>query len=643
MTPNGAHPTADQLAAFDAGRLHPDDAESVERHIAGCPDCCRALEQLPEDDLAALIRTATGGATLGHGGAVAADDHEAPPELVNHPRYEILGLLGSGGMGVVYKALQRNLDRVVAVKLLHRRLTDRPGFAERFAAEVKALARLNHPNVVTAYDADRAGDLHFVAMEYVEGESLDAVVRWRGPLPPDEACGYLRQAAAALQHASEHGIVHRDVKPANLLLTRGGVVKVVDFGLSRLVSDAGGAAGSAPPVLGTPEYMAPEQARHPERADARSDLYALGCTLYFLLAGRPPFAGPGVLQTLLAHQDTAPSPIREVRPDVPGAVAAVLDRLLAKDPAGRFAMPGEAADALATATGVPPDRGGRPSRLWVVLVGGAVVVAVGVLVGLSRHRPPEPVAGLPELPSAVEVAPMPRAGGPDALATAEQVAALRQETADRLVGWVRENNIWGPDHPVASDTAHRVEQNLAKNPAGFVVSLGGQVVKSGRPTLVIARPGGFHRFDLTPEQAAAAKLHDRGSVFAPLPRADESRRARPAVELSDLRIAGADGLTSEQLLAGTVAYHFLAPPRPGGHLRLTYYLPGKNSRVVLSHYPKSPLGERGELAFAFEPLDTRPLRERPVFVLFAEWVTREGSINVVESGETAALIHVRDK
>jgi hypothetical protein len=633
------HPTPDQLAAFDAGRLRLADADAVERHVAGCPDCCRALERLPEDDLAALIRTSAGGATPWHGGPVSADVAGVPPELVNHPRYEILGPVGAGGMGVVYKALQRNLDRVVAVKLLRGRLTGRPGFAERFAAEVRALARLNHPNVVAAYDADRAGDRHFVAMEYVEGESLDALVRRRGPLPPAEACDLVRQAAAGLQHASEHGIVHRDVKPANLLLARGGMVKVVDFGLSRLALDAEPVAGSAPPVLGTPEYMAPEQARAPDRADSRSDLYALGCTLYFLLAGRPPFDGAAVLQTLLAHQDTAPPPIRAVRPEVPAAVAAVLDRLLAKNPAARYATPAEAAAAVAGGRLVPGSR-----RPWWPLAVGAVLVAVGVVAVLSRRPLPEPAGGPGAIvPPAVEVAPMPRPGGPDALAAPEQAAEMLRAAADRLVGWVRENNAWGPDHAVAADVARDVEKNLPKNPAGFAVHLGGRMVKSGRPTLLVARPGGFHHFTLTGEQAAAAGLRDRGSMITAFPRVDEYRRARPTVELSDLRVAGADGLTGDQPLAGTVAYHFLAPPRPGGHLRLTYYLPGKNYRVALSQYPKSPLGVRGERSFRFGPLDTRPLREGPLIVLFAEWVTREGSVDVIEGGEAAALVRVRDE
>ncbi|HEX4613404.1 MAG TPA: protein kinase, partial [Urbifossiella sp.] len=309
------HPTPDLLAAFDAGRLRKADHDAVERHVAGCPECCRALERLPEDDLAALIRTAAAGPSTPGAGDPPEPD-EVPPEFHGHPRYRVLDRIGAGGMGVVYRALQIPLDRVVALKVLHDRLTGRPGFADRFAAEVKTLARLNHPNVVAALDADRAGDRHFLVMEYVDGESLDALVRRRGPLPPGEACQLVEQAARGLHHAYERGIVHRDVKPGNLLLTRGGVVKVVDFGLARLAAGAGGEPGTVTHALGTPDYMAPEQGRDADAADTRADLYSLGCTLFFLLTGRPPFHAATPLQAMLAHQDMPPPPVDAACPGV---------------------------------------------------------------------------------------------------------------------------------------------------------------------------------------------------------------------------------------------------------------------------------------------------------------------------------------
>src|SRR5262249_6710615 len=163
------------------------------------------LEQLPEDPLAARIRAFAGPATPAD--IPVGELPPVPPELVGHPRVEILEPVGAGGMGAVYRAVQRPLDRVVAVKVLHRRLTGRPGFAARFRREVTALARLNHPNVVAAYDADRAGDSHFLVMEFVAGKSLDAVIRRRGPLSPVEACRIAHQAALGLQHAHEHGLV----------------------------------------------------------------------------------------------------------------------------------------------------------------------------------------------------------------------------------------------------------------------------------------------------------------------------------------------------------------------------------------------------------------------------------------------------
>ena len=176
---------------------------------------------LPDDALSACIREYTKPLTSNpldtH--VEGPSDAGLPPEFARHPRYEIRDRLGAGGMGIVYRALQRNMDRLVAVKVLHERLTNRPGFGERFQQEVKALARLNHPNVVSAFDADRAGDSHFLVMEYVEGEALDAVVRRRGPLPVDEACRLIAQAASGLHHAHEREMTHRDIEHWPLMLS----------------------------------------------------------------------------------------------------------------------------------------------------------------------------------------------------------------------------------------------------------------------------------------------------------------------------------------------------------------------------------------------------------------------------------------
>ncbi len=312
-----------------------------------------------------------------------------PPELADHPRYELLERLGAGGMGEVYMAEHRIMGRTVALKVMAAELTADPAAADRFRREVRAAAKLAHPNIVTAHDADEAGGRHFLVMEYVDGMSLDRLVRQRGPLPVASACQLIRQAALGLQHAHDRGMVHRDVKPQNLMLSRGGQVKVLDLGLAKFVQEAelpplsagssadAAAAGldpnltSASQFMGTPDYLSPEQARNSARVDARADVYSLGCTLYFLLTGRPPFRhAKGLLDKLLAHVNEPPPAVRDLRPDVPAGLAEVLRRMMAKKPGERFTTATEAAAALvpfaAPAPPPPPPTpagGGRSGRL----------------------------------------------------------------------------------------------------------------------------------------------------------------------------------------------------------------------------------------------------------------------------------------
>ncbi|HJL44614.1 MAG TPA: serine/threonine-protein kinase, partial [Polyangiaceae bacterium LLY-WYZ-15_(1-7)] len=251
-------------------------------------------------------------------------------------------LLGYGGMGEVYRARHEVLDRDVAIKVLRPFLAGDAAAAARFRDEVKAVAKLGaHPNVVAAMHAsEREGRLYLV-MEHVPGGDLRRLVAAEGPLPPERARRYVRQAAAGLAHAHAAGLVHRDVKPSNLLLGEDDVVKVVDLGLSRLaMSEA--RPRWADELVGSLDYMAPEQADDPEKADARSDLYALGCTLHFLLAGRPPFADRLMLKKLMAHATQAPEPI----PGLPAGLQRVLDKLLAKAPADRYQSAAELVDAL---------------------------------------------------------------------------------------------------------------------------------------------------------------------------------------------------------------------------------------------------------------------------------------------------------
>jgi serine/threonine protein kinase len=266
-------------------------------------------------------------------------------------QYQLLERVGQGGMGVVYKARHILLKRIVALKVLPAELLTDATAVARFRREMKAVGRLQHPNIVQASDARMVRGVPFLVMEFVEGLDLARLVARHGPLPVAEACALIGQAAIGLQHAYEHGLVHRDLKPANLMLTSTGLVKVLDLGLARLLDDLPAAAEqeNADNVVGTIDYMAPEQCRTPHAVDTRADVYSLGCTLYELLVGHPPFSGPGfetVALKLLGHASAAVPSIRRLRPEVPKGLATVLRKLLAKSPARRYAAPVDVAAAL---------------------------------------------------------------------------------------------------------------------------------------------------------------------------------------------------------------------------------------------------------------------------------------------------------
>ncbi|MCI0378603.1 MAG: serine/threonine protein kinase [Gemmataceae bacterium] len=321
--------------------------------------------------------------------------------------YLILERLGEGGMGQVFKARQlKNLQRTVALKVVRKDYVNNPRVIKRFQREINANGLLSHPNIVHAYDADEINGTLYIAMEFVEGIDLSRLVKKEGPLQVLQACDYIRQAALGLQHAHERGMVHRDIKPANLLVTRPtdkrnsgllprphsvplpygrgsdgprpsnaasnveypwGIVKILDMGLARWSDPDTGQSVThltqMGTVMGTPDYIAPEQASNSRTSDIRADLYSLGCTLYFLLSGQPPFPEGGLLEKLLQHQQDEPKPVEQVRRAslqaigsnfgnfgqwrVPGEVCAVLAKLLAKYPKDRVQTPAELAEALA--------------------------------------------------------------------------------------------------------------------------------------------------------------------------------------------------------------------------------------------------------------------------------------------------------
>ena len=252
-------------------------------------------------------------------------------------KYKLLSHLGRGGAGTVYLAEHSLMERRVAIKVLPRANSVQDTLLARFRREAQALAALDHPNIVRANDIDQDGQVHFLVMEYVAGKSLQDLVDAGGPVTPVAAAEYTRQAAEGLHHAHKAGMVHRDVKPANLLLSDRGVVKVLDLGLARICNP--GVANSVTyqgQQLGSASYTSPEQIRDPTSVDARGDLYSLGCTFYFLLVGHPPFNEGNDVNRLMAHQHNEPVPPSQLRPEIPAELERICLRLMRKAPEDRF-------------------------------------------------------------------------------------------------------------------------------------------------------------------------------------------------------------------------------------------------------------------------------------------------------------------
>jgi eukaryotic-like serine/threonine-protein kinase len=262
-------------------------------------------------------------------------------------RYVILDRLGQGGRGRVYKAQHRLMGRLAALKVIAPQIASRASSIARFYREMRLIGRLDHPNVIRAFDADQIGELLYIVMEYVTGRSLDHVMNERGPLPAREVIDYMAQAALGLAHAHERGIVHRDVKPPNLLLSEEGQIKVLDLGLSALMEadNAATFATAAGQIVGTVHYMSPEQAVA-LNLDGRSDLFSLGCTMYQLLSGRLPFPGETVAECIALRVMGRSTPITDFRTDLSASLVQVLGKLMARRTEDRFQTAAEAAEAL---------------------------------------------------------------------------------------------------------------------------------------------------------------------------------------------------------------------------------------------------------------------------------------------------------
>ncbi len=314
--------------------------------------------------------------------------------------YVMIDKLGEGGMGEVYKAKNWKIGKTVALKVIRKERLKNATAVKRFHREIEMAARLSHPNIVQAFDAGQVGTTHFFAMELIEGQDLTDMVKQAGPLPVDKATEYIRQAALGLQHAHEKGLIHRDIKPSNIFVSRAdGTVKLLDMGLARMDdSEDMSTLTQEGSVLGTIDYLAPEQALNAHTADIRSDLYSLGCTFYYILAGKVPFDGGSATEKLLKHRLEEPKRLEEVRKDVPAAVVGVVRKLMAKRPEDRYQTPAELVADLSGKVGrlaqaAPPSKGPldggaqsgspRSKRKWM-MIGGGVVGALFLIVVLSK-------------------------------------------------------------------------------------------------------------------------------------------------------------------------------------------------------------------------------------------------------------------
>lgn len=265
--------------------------------------------------------------------------------------YRLDAFIGGGGMGAVFRALDTTLDRTVAVKVLARRQSDDEETLRRFRNEAQSAARLDHENIGRVHAVGSDGEWHYIVFEYIEGTNIRDLVREQGPFDPARTIDIAIQVADALEHASRREVVHRDIKPSNIVITPAGRPRVVDMGLARLHQVAGNDdLTMSGMTLGTFDYISPEQARDPRAADVRSDLYSLGCTMFFMLVGHAPFAEGTMVQKLLQHQQAEPPSIDELRPDAPRRLSAIIERLMAKDPLDRYQRPAIlAADLVACA------------------------------------------------------------------------------------------------------------------------------------------------------------------------------------------------------------------------------------------------------------------------------------------------------
>ena len=343
-------PSPEQLELLTASKLAAAEQAAVATHVQSCTKCQQSVASLSPNEQTQAWKPPADDEVEPSG------DSRLPEELRRHPRYRVQGVLGRGGMGTVYKAEQRLLERQVVLKVIRPDLIADEQAVQRFQREARLAARLTHPNVVAVYEAEAFGSTQMLVMEFIEGLNLAELVAERGLLPVAEACELIRQAAVGLDYVHTQGLVHRDIKPQNMFVSQTGQVKILDLGLAAL-KDGSQSAGSVLTAdrqfLGTVDFAAPEQWESSRNVDIRADIYSLGCTFYYLLAGQTPFPSSKystLMQQMWAHSQAPLPPIRELRPDLPENIAAILTKMLAKNRDERFSRPEEIAVALAPFT-----------------------------------------------------------------------------------------------------------------------------------------------------------------------------------------------------------------------------------------------------------------------------------------------------
>ncbi len=431
-------PQREVLCEYLLGRIDAVQSDVMDSHLMHCQDCQTVISniRLDNDTLVSALRASINESHFDHEPelqVLLSTDHrkklgdpvgESAPSRLGP--YRLLRLLGRGGMGDVYLAEHSRLEMTVAVKMLADHLTGDAKAIARFDREMKAVGRVSHPHIVRATDAGEHDGKHYLAMEFVDGRDLSQVIRANGRLRIEDACESIRQAAIGIQHAHENGLIHRDLKPSNLMLTQEGQIKILDLGLARMHTSDKESLTSDFQVMGTADYMAPEQALKALQVDSRVDVYSLGCTLYALLCGRPPFFGTKYetsISKIMAHEHERSVPVIDRRQDVPAELSAIVDKAMAKSPADRFAtaeefaaallpftqgsdlaslvtsvtssqpLPGDTSDvgrhALATVTmesplpAKPTDSAGRGQRAWVGL--GLLLIGVMTAAAIVLH------------------------------------------------------------------------------------------------------------------------------------------------------------------------------------------------------------------------------------------------------------------